>query len=277
MSSYYKPNRNPDWNYGGPKFRLSRSKIGLYLDCARCFYIDNKLGVARPPGYPFNLNSAVDFLFKKEFDVHRANGTPHPLMKAYGVDAVPLNDPRMDEWRDSLKRGITHLHKQTGLLVCGGVDDVWINKKGELIIADYKATSKDEKIIALDQEWHDSYKRQMEVYQWLFRQNGFKVSDTGYFVYANASKDKKAFDGQLEFEVTLVPHVGKTGWVESTLLELRACLDNKEIPTMGKDCDYCRYREAAGKALLSTKGKTLPKASGKIAKKNADEKTGQLF
>jgi hypothetical protein len=283
MSVYYKPNRNPDWNYGGPKFRLSRSKIALFLDCARCFYIDNKLGVARPPGYPFNLNSAVDALFKKEFDTHRAKKTAHPLMKAYGLDAVPFDDPRMDAWRDSLKRGITYQHPATGLLICGGVDDVWVNPAGELIIADYKATSKDERITALDQAWHDGYKRQMEIYQWLFRQNGFKVSDTGYFVYANASKDREAFDGQLEFEVTLVPHVGNTDWVEGTLMALKACLSSDEIPPVGSDCDYCKYREAAGKALMKAAGHSAEPAKPnapvgrKIASKKiiGDEKESQ--
>ena len=285
MSQYYKPNRNPDWNFGGPRFRLSRSKIGLFLECKRCFYIDNKLGVARPPGFPFNLNSAVDALFKKEFDTHRAAKTAHPLMQAYKVDAVPFDDPRMDEWRDSLKRGITHQHIKTGLLVSGGVDDVWVNPKGELIIVDYKATSKDEKIVALDQEWHDGYKRQMEIYQWLFRQNSFQVSDTGYFVYANASRDKQAFDGQLEFEVTLVPYVGNTDWVEGTLQELKECADSREIPPPGEECDYCKYREAAGKALLQAQGKASPTKPStptvkKLAKKEHEKEepqTGQLF
>ena len=27
-------------------------------------------------------------MLKKEFDIHRAHGTKHPLMKAYGVNAV---------------------------------------------------------------------------------------------------------------------------------------------------------------------------------------------
>jgi 2-isopropylmalate synthase len=40
-----------------------------------------------------------------------------------------------------------------------------------------------EQVKDLDQEWQDSYKRQMDVYQWLLRQNGLKVSNTGYFVY----------------------------------------------------------------------------------------------
>ncbi len=244
MSQYYKPNRKPDYNFGGQKWRLSRSKIDLFLECARCFYLDNKLGVARPPGYPFNLNSAVDELLKKEFDVHRAKGTQHPLAKSYGVDAVPYDDPRMDEWRDALKRGIQCVHKATGLTIRGGIDDVWVDKDGKLIVVDYKATSKTGKIESLDEDWHRAYKRQLEIYQWLFRQNGFKVSDTGYWVYANASKDREAFDGKLEFEVTLVPYTGSTDWIEGALLKLKACLDSDALPVAGADCDYCRYREA---------------------------------
>ena len=48
--------------------------------------------------------------------------------------------------------------------------------------------SKAGKIESLDEEWHDGHKRQIESYQWLLRQNGFTVSDTGYWVYENASK-----------------------------------------------------------------------------------------
>lgn len=266
MSQYYKPNRNPDYSYGGSRWTLSRSKIDLFLECARCFYIDNKLGVARPPGFPFNLNSAVDALLKKELDTHRANGTQHPLAKAYGLDAVPLNHERMDEWRDALKRGVKTVHQKTGLTVRGGVDDIWINKEGELIVIDYKATSKDARIESLDEEWHRGYKRQLEVYQWLLRQNGFTVSDMGYWFYANASKDREAFDGRLDFELTLVPYKGSDAWVDGALVNLKACLDSETIPAPGEDCDYCRYREAAGKALMRMAPKVEQKApSAKIA------------
>lgn len=249
MSQFYKPNRNPDYSYGGARWTLSRSKIDLFLECARCFYVDNKLGVARPPGYPFNLNSAVDALLKKEFDTHRANGTQHPLALAYGLDAVPLSHPQMDEWRDALKRGVQCVHTQTGLKVRGGVDDVWVGKDGKLIVIDYKATSKDARIESLDEDWHRGYKRQLEIYQWLLRQNGHEVSDTGYWVYANATKDRKAFDGRLDFELTLIPYTGSTEWVDGALVDLKKCLDSDAIPAAGADCDYCRYREAAGKAL----------------------------
>jgi len=259
MSQFYKPNRKPDYNYGGSRWTLSRSKIELFMDCARCFYMDNKLGVARPPGYPFNLNSAVDALLKKELDTHRAQGTQHPLAKAYGLDAIPLAHAQIDEWRDALRNGVKCVHKETGLTVRGGVDDIWINKKGELIVIDYKATSKDGRIESLDEEWHKSYKRQLEIYQWLLRQNGFKVSDTGYWFYANATKDREAFDGRLDFELTLVPYTGSTDWVDGTLVTLKKCLDSEALPQAGEDCDYCRYRQAVGAVLQKyEKGKTKP-------------------
>lgn len=250
MSQYYKPHRNPNWNYSGERWRLSRSKIDLFVQCARCFYIDNKLGVARPPGFPFNLNSAVDALLKKEFDIHRAGKTAHPLMKRYGVDAIPFENEKMNVWRENFK-GIDCKHTPTGFTISGAVDDVWVNPKGELIVVDYKSTSKDEEITALDQDWQDGYKRQMEVYQWLLRQNDFTVSNTGYFVYANASKDREAFDGRLEFQVTLIAHTGSDSWIEGTLLKIKKCLDGNEIPAAGEDCDYCRYRDATKKVTES--------------------------
>lgn len=249
MSQYYKPKRDPRWSYGGPHWTLSRSKIDLFTDCPRCFYIDNKLGTARPPGFPFNLNSAVDALLKKEFDGHRSAQTPHPLCVQYGVDAVPFDHPEMDAWRDSLKRGVQYVHPETGLLVRGGVDDIWKGADGKLIVVDYKATSKDKQITALDEGWQDGYKRQMEVYQWLLRKNGFEVADKGYFVYCNASKDEVAFDKVLKFDVTLVPHVGDTSWIDPTLRAIKSCLDSDEIPAPSEGCDYCRYREAAGTAM----------------------------
>ena len=247
MSVYYKANRTR--NVYDPEkaeaFKLSRSKISLFLNSPRCFYLDRRLGIGRPPGFPFNLNSAVDALLKKEFDLHRAKEKAHPLMEKYGIDAVPFQDPRMDEWRDSLRGGIQYLHKETNLLLTGGVDDVWVNPKGELIIVDYKSTSKKEEV-NLDADWQIEYKRQMEIYQWLFRKNDFAVSKTGYFVYCNGVTDKEAFDGKLEFDIKIIPYTGDDSWIEGTIFEIKKCLDG-EMPEAHPDCDYCNYRQAASK------------------------------
>ncbi len=213
------------------------------MECPRCFYLDRRIGVGRPPGFPFTLNSAVDALLKKEFDTHRAKGEPHPLMGAYGIDAVPFRHEMMDEWRENF-RGVQYFHRPTNLIITGAVDDVWVTPQGELIVVDYKATST-EGTITLDAEYRAAYKRQMEIYQWLLRRNDFTVSNTGYFVYANGSRDREAFDGKLEFDVQILSYIGNDSWVEGTINKIKECLDGDSIPEMGERCEYCPYRDAA--------------------------------
>jgi CRISPR/Cas system-associated exonuclease Cas4 (RecB family) len=150
----------------------------------------------------------------------------------------------MDDWRDSLRKGVEYLHPKTNLSVRGGVDDVWINSKEELIVVDYKATSKRDEI-TLDGSLGAQYKRQMEVYQWLLRMNGFKVSKTGYFVYVNGNKDAEAFDKKLEFSVVLLPCEGDPTWIEPTLLKIKEALNADKPPKPSANCDYCAYRKAA--------------------------------
>lgn len=236
-------------------FRISRSKIENFMRCRRCFYLDRRLGVSEPAGYPFNLNSAVDALLKKEFDIHRARGEPHPLMKHYGIDAVPYQHPDLDRWRENFV-GIQYHHKPTNLLITGAIDDVWVTPKGELIVVDYKATSKDSEV-TIDADWQDGYKRQLEIYQWLLRQNKFKVSDTGYFVYANGKRDRKAFDGKLEFDVSILSYKGNASWVAGAIKDLHECLMSDVLPDSAPTCEFCSYRAAAEGALESYSGGKL--------------------
>ena len=259
--SYYNPprQRNLYDPKGNVPFTLSRSRIEGFLRCPRCFYLDRRLGVDQPPtpGYP--INSAIDFLLKKEFDLLRKSGKPHELMKKYGVDAVPYDHPELPVWRDDMGNfiGTSYLHLPTNFKITGMVDDVWISPKGELHIVDYKATST-QKEISLEDEYKQSYKNQMEIYQWLFRKNDFKVSKTGYFVYANAKKSPEKFDGILEFEMQIISHFGDDKWVEPTIEKIKKCLDSNQIPDYSKDCDYCKYRQVAkkfeGKATQSSLG-----------------------
>lgn len=223
-------------------FKVSRSGIELFTECPCCFYLNNVRGIRRPSSPPFNINKAVDALLKKEFDLHRARGSAHPYMKAYGIDAVPFRHEMMDEWRENFK-GVRYLHEPTNLLITGAVDDVWQDKNGELIVVDYKATSKNDEP-TIEEDWQISYKRQMEVYQWLLRRLGFKVSNTGYFVYCNGKADREAFDGKVEFDVVLLPYNGDDSWIEPTLKDIKKCLDKKDAPKPTSDCEFCGYAEA---------------------------------
>ena len=250
MSDFYTPLRlsglyDPD---STKPFKLSRSKIDLLLNCPRCFYLDRRLGVGRPPCFPYTLNSAVDTLLKKEFDAHRHAGTKHPLQEHYGIDCTPAAHDELDHWRHNFT-GVQHHHEATNFVVFGAIDDLWVNGAGEYVIVDYKSTAKDGRIEALDKEWHVGYKRQMEVYQWLLRRNGYKVSDTGYFVYCNGQTDREAFDAHLEFDVTLVPYEGGDMWVEGALADAKRILSHDTVPESSAACDVCAYADARIKVL----------------------------
>ncbi|MEI7631835.1 MAG: PD-(D/E)XK nuclease family protein [bacterium] len=224
-------------------FKVSRSKIELFMQCPRCFWLDVRLKITRPSGPPFNINKAIDELFKKEFDSYRVQQKPHPIMVANGLKAVPMQHKDLETWRHTFT-GIISVHKLTNLHVFGGIDDAWIDEDGQVIVVDYKATSKD-KEVSIDSDWQISYKRQLEVYQWLLRANGLAVSDTGYFVYTNGKMDAEGFFDKLDFKTKLIPYTGSDSWVEPTLIKMKKCMDGEmpEVGTaaMGGECDYCAY------------------------------------
>jgi CRISPR/Cas system-associated exonuclease Cas4 (RecB family) len=244
----YTRQRSPAYQPGQTSpYKVSRSKIELFMQCPRCFWLDARLKIKRPSGPPFNINKAIDELFKKEFDRHRAAGTPHPLMSDNQIKAVPYQHVDLDKWRYNFT-GVTALHEPTNLHVFGAIDDVWVNGDGELIVVDYKATAKNSEV-GIDSDWQISYKRQLEVYEWLLRQNGFKVNNTGYFVYTNARLDLDGFNDRVEFRTKVIPYTGSDAWVEPTLVSMKACLEDDHMPpvgeaAMGGACDFCSYARA---------------------------------
>ncbi len=56
------------------------------------------------------------------------------------------------------------------------------------------------------------------MYQWLLRQNGHRVSNRAYWVYANGDVESEAFSQTLQFRTTVIPHKENDSWVESQFL-----------------------------------------------------------
>ena len=193
-------------------------------------------------GPPFNINTAIDHLLKKEFDEYRESAEPHPLMRDAGIDAVPCAHEKLDVWRENFK-GVQVQHEATNLLIAGAIDDLWVTPSGQLIVVEYKATSKDS-VVSLDAPWQDQYKRQMEIYQWLLRGNGLEVSNTGYFVYCNGRRSEPRFNQRVEFDISVIPYDGNDSWVDSCITDAHACLVSEDIPTATWNCDYCTYYSA---------------------------------
>lgn len=241
----YARERTPPYTPGQKKpYRISRSKIELFKQCPRCFWLDVRLKISRPSSPPFNINKAIDELFKKEFDSYRSRKEPHPLMREHNIEAIPFAHENLDSWRENFT-GVAALHKPTNLHIFGAIDDVWANDDNELMVVDYKATAK-QADVSIDSAWQISYKRQVEVYQWLLRQNGFLVSDTAYFVYTNGRLDSDSFNDQLIFRTKIIPYNGNDAWIEPTLQQMKKVMEAEEMPrvgtaAMGGPCEFCTY------------------------------------
>uniref|UniRef100_A0A7C4XGT3 Uncharacterized protein n=1 Tax=candidate division WWE3 bacterium TaxID=2053526 RepID=A0A7C4XGT3_UNCKA len=77
------------------------------------------------------------------------------------------------------------------------------------------------------------------------------VSDIGYFVYCNGQTDREAFDGKLEFDVTLISYEGNDSWVEKVITDVHKCLQSGKYPKSNAECDYCAYVESISKLGIS--------------------------
>ena len=197
----------------------------------------------KPPSLPFTLNIAVDNLCKNEFDHYRDIQEPHPSFIQNGIEAVPFKHKNLDVWRSNYK-GIRYKSSSFNYDFGGAVDDVWEKKNGDLIIVDVKATAKN------NFNWYETfekydyakaYKRQLEMYQWLFKKNGFNVSKEAYLLYFNAKKNEKFFNNQLKFEHHYIKLDCSTLWVESKILETVELLRDNKMPQPSLNCEYCNY------------------------------------
>ena len=199
---------------------------------------------------PLTLAVATDHLLKNEFDCYREKqSVEHAIFQKFGIKVVPYQHPEIEDWRNNFK-GIRYLDEATNFEVFGAVDDVWedIDSK-ELYIVDYKSTSK-KGDPDIETGWGSSYKRQMEVYQWLFRKRGFPVSSLGYFLYVNGVKGDNVFYsnhqgyedvGFMEFKTTLILYTGNSDWVSATLLEIKEILMSDNLPPANESWDDNRY------------------------------------
>ena len=224
-----------------------------------CAYLQYGLKVKPPRSIPFTLNNAVDRLLKDEFDRCRAAGEPHPWQSGAPYGMRPWSDPRLDRWRSTLQ-GLERLIPGSGVKLYGALDDIWIDDGGELHVVDYKATGS-KSAADMTSGWSDSYRRQVEVYQWLLRGYGLPVSDVAFFLFCTVD-DSSGFGGSLRFVPRLVPHVGSDAWVPERAHELVTLLRGQAPPMPGPSCESCVHRSAAAAALAAAGGSTIGEPRG---------------
>ncbi len=196
------------------------------------------MGVPRPDEAYYSLNLAVDHLMKREFGRCRIDKEPHSVMRLHGIEAVPLQHPQFQMWRDT-PQGIRSIHQPSRIELYGIVDDVWVTETGAVHPVDYKATSS---FAIPTLEFRDPYRRQLDVYGWLLQRNGFDLAREGYIVFANADRERPGLDRALQFTLSVAMHMLDLGWIDDALLAVRECLDRDVPPPSTTECVWCAYR-----------------------------------
>ena len=264
----YNPNHPAPWE-------LSRSWIEKLVTCEACFWLQKVANVKEQSFPKFNINSNTDILLKRDQDQYRGVGAS-PIMLSAGLGHLrPFAHPDLEKWTASLHFGASPqhfntLHEPTNILFGGGLDDVFENvETGELHIVDYKSTSQDggnkKNPDPLDEtfllpptdpkkiDYKMGYRRQADMYQWVLRRKGFKVSNTAYFLYVDGISrglngmliDENPHIAWMQFEAQIIPYIGDDSWVESALYRAKQVAQLNNCPPHATACDTGRWlREA---------------------------------
>ncbi len=218
--------------------KISRSGLKLFLDCPRCFWLDLHHKVKRPPGYPYTLSAAVDYLVKQEFDKYREKGKLPPVFAKEGLDAKLYSGPEMSEWRNNFK-GISYFDEDLNAILYGAVDDVLQFSDKSLAVVDYKSSGSKEITI------YDDYQKQMDIYTHILNLKGFETQPYAYFVFYQVQKDGGGFQNVLPFKEILKRIDVNPSWV-SDVFERAVQTARQDIPPINKNhCDHCHYVEMA--------------------------------
>ena len=218
------------------QINLSPSSLNLFLECPLCFWLEKRMGIRRPPPYPYSLNAAVDQLLKQEFDAYRARGENHPLIIASNIPAKLFPDQTLlNKWRNNFE-GIRYYDTELKATLFGAVDDVLQFESGELAPLDFKSTGSREVNI------YDSFQLQMDVYTYLLEKNGFSTPGKGYFAFYLVNKED-GFINRLPFREELREVKTDSSRVPVLFKEAVLLLRGKRPLKHSEDCKFGQWFE----------------------------------
>ena len=228
-------------------FSISRSKIDLYFDCKRCFYLDQKHGIRRPHGTPLVINNFVVKHFKNLLDEYRKKQIFFPDSLKINKKLIPSNNEFLNNWNHPFK-GISYIDKKTNLKIRGNLDDVWQCKNtGENFPVIIKSTSR-KKDINSTNIW-PGYWKQLSLYLYLLSKNSIKTSSIGILLYLNASENLPSELKKIDFELLIFEKELDCTWIEPTLDKIYKMLNSNEVPLNSYSCKYCNYQTRIQKVI----------------------------
>jgi len=218
---------------------LSPSRLGVFKDCPRCFWLENNRNTKRPRGAFPSLPSAMDKVIKLQHDSLRAAGKmPDFLQKAVPNAQLFADIEKLEEYRD-FRHGLVYATRDIKLF--GAIDDLM--SEGEYVHPyDYKTKGSE----PAEDYGERYYQHQLDIYALLLELNGFKTSGRGFLGFFTPSKHSFANGGfAVLFKVTMVELKTDTSRAKELVNAAVRCLRGP-LPPATEGCEYCGYAAKTG-------------------------------
>lgn len=215
---------------------LSPSRLGLFAECARCFWLAEREGLGRPSG-PFpSLPSGLDREIRAHFDRHRARGVLPPALDGRVGEHLHPNQAFLDGARD-WRAAPRLVDEALGAVLRGGVDDLLETDDGRLVVLDYKTRGSPPRGDGAP----DYYRRQVSLYHLLLGAAGHPTADHAYLLYYYP--DAVIGSGTVTFRTDLVRVEVDVAAARRLLEDAVVALDGP-LPRPGSDCEFCEWADA---------------------------------
>ncbi len=211
---------------------LSPSRLSLFRECKRCFWMDINKGVKRPNGIFPSLPSGMDLVLKEYFDTFRGNGHLPPEIDGKIRGHLFDDIEKLSVWRNNFK-GLEFIHESTGTILRGALDELLVTDDGKHIPIDFKTRG-----FPLKEDTHEHYQDQMNLYCFLLEKNGMKTADFAYLLFYHPAESQG--NGRFMFNVDIVRVETSKEDGERLFLDAIETLQGNE-PECSETCEWCNW------------------------------------
>jgi hypothetical protein len=217
------------------RLTLSNSRLGLFTECPRCFWLDLNAGIKRPDTIFPSLPGGLDAQFKRYFDQFRARADLPPEVRGKLPGKLLSDVETIDRWRD-WRRGIRYTPLWAEVELMGALDECLVDVDGFHYPLDYKTRG-----YAPNAGTHGYYQNQMDFYTLLLEGNGHKTKRLAYLLYYHPVEVKE--HGLIQFDISVQEVATDPEGAEHLVKDAVAVL-NGPAPASSATCGFCKWMTA---------------------------------
>jgi CRISPR/Cas system-associated exonuclease Cas4 (RecB family) len=215
------------------RLTLSNTRLGLFVECPRCFWLDLNAGIKRPDTIFPSLPGGLDALFKRYFDQFRPSGELPPEVKGKLPGRLLPDVETINRWRD-WRRGIRYTPPWAEVEVMGALDECLVDEAGFFYPLDYKTRG-----YAPKADTHEYYQNQMNLYTLLLEGSGYRTKRLAYLLYYHPIQVKE--HGLIQFDIS-VKEVATDPEAAERLFKDAVSVLNGPVPDSSSSCGFCSWQ-----------------------------------